>query len=206
MALTETQICNMALSRLGIKQYIASRSAGGVEADACDLYYDTTRDKLLESFDWPFARKRVTLSETLNTAPDEWDYEYTYPSGCLRPIMIPDGQVTSVKHDTVSQRGDKIPFEINNVSDVRVIHCDVEEAELIYIAQITDTTLFSEHFGHAFGWALAEELSWVLPVKQSLAERAITQAAKTKQDAIAHMLNSQQAGTQPDSVLISGRE
>lgn len=61
MELSETDICNMALKRIGAKALTDLEDDTSVEALHCQLQYPIVRDSLLESFIWPFAIKRETL-------------------------------------------------------------------------------------------------------------------------------------------------
>ena len=63
MPITQVQICNMALTHIGIKQLISSITDDNEEANMCDLYWDTALQNALNEGDWAFARQRVDLVE-----------------------------------------------------------------------------------------------------------------------------------------------
>ena len=63
---SKTDICNMALGRLGHKQTTAVLIAADSDPDAvqCNLFYEQTRDALLRSHWWRFAGARIRLVST----------------------------------------------------------------------------------------------------------------------------------------------
>lgn len=86
-------ICNNALAAVGSRSTIASLDEGSNEALQCRLQYESTRDTLLRSAPWGFAR-RVASGALLKTAtgispwdssqpPPPWQYQYAYPSDCI---------------------------------------------------------------------------------------------------------------------------
>lgn len=99
---SETTICNFALSQVGTRSTIASLTEDSNEARACNLWFDQTRDDMLQQAFWNFARKTATLSllkqspgtpgfvgpasatwSNVYPAPP-WQYQYAYPSDCLQ--------------------------------------------------------------------------------------------------------------------------
>ncbi len=62
--LSETSICNMSLGRLGALKIDDVESDGSVQAIQCRLHYESTRDALLRSHKWRFARTRIKLASS----------------------------------------------------------------------------------------------------------------------------------------------
>ena len=62
MALTEAEvsICNQSLGSIGAKQFTFG-DITSVQSIQCLLHFDQTRDALLRSFEWPFAKTRLRL-------------------------------------------------------------------------------------------------------------------------------------------------
>lgn len=69
MALDQTDICNLALTRIGWKTLISSIDDEGTEAAMCKLYYSHCLQMALTKADWNFARKRVALVEEAGDPP-----------------------------------------------------------------------------------------------------------------------------------------
>jgi hypothetical protein len=86
MSLNETKICNMALGRIGAKRIndYDDASERATEAILCRLHYETTRDSLLRSHWWRFARSRATLSRNTTDPDFEYSYAYDLPNDFLR--------------------------------------------------------------------------------------------------------------------------
>lgn len=168
MASSVIQICNTALARVGVKEFIEDLAEGSAEADACSALYPTARDSALTSLPWPFATKRTTLA--LAAGEDEregWEYVYAMPSDCLLARHIWSGE-------RAPSATSKIPFtiELNDAEDARIILCDKEDAELVYTAAITNSLLFPPLFVDALCWLLASELALPLSVRTDLRTQA----------------------------------
>lgn len=84
--MTETEICNMSLGRIGANRINDFQTSSSVEAIACRLIFWPTVNYLLESIDWPFARARAHLSESIDIPSFEWEHQFILPSDflCLR--------------------------------------------------------------------------------------------------------------------------
>jgi hypothetical protein len=92
-------LCNLALDRIGYPQAIGSLYEGSKAARVAIRLYGETRDALLSEFDWPFARKSVSLGNPLKTMPVtgyggsgwdpalypplNWIFSYAYPADCI---------------------------------------------------------------------------------------------------------------------------
>ena len=89
--MTETEICNMALGRLGAKRIsdFADTNEANLQSVQCRLHYVQTRDALLRSHWWRFARYRVQLSENTTAPTFEFDNAFDLPSDFLRLWIKP---------------------------------------------------------------------------------------------------------------------
>jgi len=93
---TEVQLCNLALSQLGVTEQIASVGTGtlaevtatGLKVDLCNQWYAYSRDEFLKAYPWRFARKFATLALADDGTGEIWRFEwanaYTYPTDCLQ--------------------------------------------------------------------------------------------------------------------------
>lgn len=147
---SEVEIVNLALSHLGSTARINSLSEDSEEAHHAQLIYPKARDALLRGHAWRFATKYQTLA-SLGNPPTHWDYAYQYPSDCLRALAI----VTTVEGD------DPVPFEVALApsGDSRTILCDLPQAQLKYIARVSNPNLYDPAFLVALSWLVAAELS-----------------------------------------------
>ena len=148
------KICNMALSECGAESTIESLSEDSEEARQCNLHYESCRDAVLRGKDWNFARQRVALAD-LGNPPDEWDYEYAYPTDCLNAREIIN----------YSDPDDPIAFEVAYNGSVKVIYTNQADAVLRYSARVSDPNLFDATFIEALVLALAVKV--VIPLTES---------------------------------------
>ena len=89
MAISEVQICSMALLKFGDLVITSITSPTNKQERACAIYYPIMRDKLLYAHPWNFAVKRADISAIqAATPPFEWDYAYTLPANCLRVLEL----------------------------------------------------------------------------------------------------------------------
>jgi hypothetical protein len=151
---TEARICNLALMRIGVTDFIDSLEEATTAAQVCKLAYPHCRDVVLSSFPWPFASQRATLAQVPSAERTGWQYGYAYPTGALRPVAIWSGSRAPTP-------GARIPFsyETNAAGTGSVIWTDLNEAEFIYTQRITDTGRFSSLFVDALAWRVAAELA-----------------------------------------------
>jgi hypothetical protein len=92
MAESTTSICNQSLARLGGRRIANYDDATDTKLEAvyCRLFFEQEAKALIKDHYWPFAKKRVQLSET--TAPAwQWDHAFLLPNDYLRTIMVYDG-------------------------------------------------------------------------------------------------------------------
>ncbi len=165
MAASVISICNMALARIGVSNFISSLTEASAEARACNLFYESMRDYALRDYQWSFANRRVTLADA-GTAPTNWEYKYGYPSDCLRARAIVVQGLATPRNDQ------RIPFEVANDNGVRVIYTNQAQAELQYTVRVEDPTLFDPMFVSALAYLLASEIAMPLAVQPKVAEQA----------------------------------
>jgi hypothetical protein len=150
---TEVSICSNALRRLG-DDPITSLTDDSERARLCNAFYEDARDACLRSHPWNFAITRASLTQLSDSPVYGYDYQYALPTDpyCLRVLAM--------------EYEDYI-FKVENFSTQgRVLLTDEETAKIIYIARITDTTLFDSLFVDTLITKLASDLAY--PVTNSL--------------------------------------
>jgi hypothetical protein len=198
---SKTAICNLALSNLGISQFIIDvdlPSEKSNQARTCRLWYDQCVQFALEDFDWNFARKRIPLAEIDTTPPSVWAKVYAYPSNCAAARYI---EVPGNRRPTIDER---IPFEVaseTNIDggDYKVIYTDVVQPVLVYTKLITDPNQFDAQFVMALSWLLAANIAMPLSVKPSLGAQAAANYQASKQTAIVKHFTEEEEGADPPS-------
>lgn len=116
---SDTEVANLALSKIGTRSTIASLTEDSNEARAINLVYENVRDQVLGMAFWNFAKKTVNLG-VLKAAPGAagststggptwspdwpappWLYEYAYPSDAIQVRMIMPQMTTGFPGDSV---------------------------------------------------------------------------------------------------------
>lgn len=153
---TETDICNMALGRIGAKRVTAAQITADtdVRAQHCNLHYAQTRDALLRSYWWRFAGARAELSTT-TTPTFEWAYAFSLPDDFLAFRSIYEDNATPTKSTVDSSQ-----FEGN------VIMWNDSSMSIRYTKQVTTVSSFEPLFIEAFVLHLA--LKFVMPLAQDV--------------------------------------
>lgn len=150
---SQTDICNLALSHIGISKEIANvTTERTAEANACRRFYDIVRESVLKDYSWPFATKIAALNLVEEDPNDEWAYSYRYPSDCLYARRILSGQ----RDDTELTR---VAYKITQDSQGILIFTDAENAELEYTLNVNDEDIYSSDFKLAFSYRLAHYIA-----------------------------------------------
>jgi|TARA_R100000455_G_C6269847_1_gene125537 hypothetical protein len=150
---TEVSICSNALRRLG-DDPITSLTDDTERARLCNAFYADARDACLRSHPWNFAITRASLAQLSATPVYGFDYQFALPTDpfCLRVLAM---------------EFEDYVFKVENLSTQgRVLLTDQETAKIIYIARVTDTTLFDSLFVDTLVAKLAADLAY--PVTNSL--------------------------------------
>jgi len=207
----EVNICNLALSHIGVFSKIQSLSESTKEARECNLLYATARNAVLEDLDWNFARKQMYLA-LLDETYTGWAYAYQYPTDCIIARKIfNEGEVDSntAGWDTDNKDNilDKVEFEIRASSnlDRRIILTNQEDAILLYTAKVTDVNMFSSQFIDALAWRLAAELAVPLRNKADLYKEMINHYLMKIIQVKAHNANEGHKGPEDINTFVRAR-
>ena len=167
---SDTGIVNMALSHVGSRSTVENfRTEKSEESVQARIWYDYSRQLVLEAYDWSFARKRRGLalhgdviSET-STDPlaGVWGFRYQYPADCIKARKI---QNPNAPPD------DAVPFEVETSLDgeEKTILTNLEDAVLVYTFDQQATELFSSMFVLALSHLLASLIGWSLTGKTQI--------------------------------------
>jgi len=197
--MTKVAICNFALARCGISEFIADIDEDTTEAKLCKQFYDTVLDAALVAFDWPFARKRAALDLDSVDPPDEWGYQYLLPPDVLRARFIAD----ALKVRRTDQR---IPFKLESSNGATRLLTDYEDPTLVYTYRITDPSKYPVAFSLYLGWALAAMVVFPLTKKQSLEKYISEKASFALGAALSTAYNEEQHPEPPESEFIAARD
>ena len=154
MAITSDEaICNIALRKLR-EQPIASLLEESEPARLCATLFEPARDALLMRHPSNFSMTRQQLTQQATAPLFEWDYEYLLPTSpfCLRAYAL--------WHNGAYR---KSGWQVENRAGQRVIVSNWDDdVYLLYIARITDASMFSASFVEALSDYLALQLAFPL--------------------------------------------
>lgn len=105
VALADADVCNMALSHLGLSTFITSINPpdpGSTAAKVCAFWYAKSRNFVLQSAPWNFAYTYIALASDGSQIPNQvsspvtgtpwafpgWRFAYQMPNDCLEPIAV----------------------------------------------------------------------------------------------------------------------
>lgn len=165
----DTDIGNMALSRLGTRATIADLTENSTEARQIGLWYATVRDELQSLVDWNFNRVSQALVAS-GTPPARWTASYAYPSDCLRMRRLDFGGARWVAGEAASG------FEIASNGSGTFLYCNEDQVTAVYAQRVIDTARFTPGFVLAFVDCLAAAVAHAITQKADLAERLARRA------------------------------
>jgi hypothetical protein len=151
---SELDICNMALSHLGVSVEIQDLAAErSKEAQACRRFYEPTRDEVLRDFDWSFARRREALAKVADDPDTYWSFSYRRPANALAIRSLPND--AGIRIDTSASR---VVFSEGSDATGELIFTDQIDAEVIYTVRETNAEKFPPDFVHALSLLLASKI------------------------------------------------
>lgn len=226
VALSDVDLCNMALSNLGISLGIQSLNDQTAEGKACKFWYAKTRDQLLKYAPWNFAFFNQALATDGSIVPNSlfaypgWTYSYQYPNDCLQAIAVVTvyGQRLGTYYWSsywgfpfpANYGGfPKIPFKVVQSTaspGQKAILTDIPApAYLLYIREVTDTSLFDPLFCDAFSWLLAAKVAGPLRIAVEKVQAANQMAHSACLSALAQCMNEAQQDCERVSPSIAVR-
>lgn len=153
--LTQEQFQSAVQAHIGLVS--ASASDNHRANRLIDANEDVSRKYVLESYNWNFAIKRVSLT-TPTTAPAfGFTRAFVPPADMLRPLGLNDP--TGPRHNYTSattQTGYEWKLEGGSILT------DLTQVDLYYVADITDYTAWDAAFMHAHGLHLASLVAYAL--------------------------------------------
>jgi len=161
--MNKTDICNIALSRIGNAANVSSIDPpeASAEAEHCAKFYDISRKLMLESFNWSFAVKHVDLGLVAESVND-YQYVYALPSDLIKLISVyEDGGTFEPLNQEwlIGQYGKEYYGHTTEMHNgVKSVFCNFLDCKIKYIFDQQDTTSFSSHFVEALSWLLAHYL------------------------------------------------
>lgn len=195
-------LCNMALSHLGVGKEIASLDTErSEEAAACRRFYDQVIEETQRDFAWSFTSVIDDLALVSSNPNEEWAYAYRYPSACKRFRRILSG----ARNDS---RQSRVPHRIIKDGSGQLILTDMVSAKGEWYELVTDPTKFPPDYKMAASFLLAFYIAPRVtggdPFK--LGERAGRMYQAWIEKARSNNENEQQPDEEPEAENIRARE
>lgn len=90
MATSKTQICNLALSKIGEERIQDIDESGSENARVCKLHYEGALRSLLRMAPWGFATTRAQLTRSTTAPAFGWSYQFPLPTNYIQVLEAND--------------------------------------------------------------------------------------------------------------------
>ena len=192
----DTAICNMALARIGISQFMDDVATDATMSGVvCRKFYADALERTLGEGVWQFLQKTVELAASGSGTLD-WAYRYTYPSDCVQAETVTGSRATylSEYYMPTGVVSSDVPFALaqNEAGSGQSILCNVSPAYLTYAGRVSNPALFPWLFKSAVAWALAVEIASPLSAAPNMAANAEKAYRIAVADALSNDGNEQQ--------------
>ena len=183
MAGSIVDIANKGLTYLGANP-ITALTDDTVEGRAINRIHEQSRQYCLRDHPWNFAMTRVALAA--DTTSPVWDYtnSFPWPSDCLRII-----QVDTTEEWAVEGR--------NIVTDAAA------PLNILYIADVTDTSVYDAKFTEAYAMRLASDVAYELTASQTVVASASAAYSTLIQEA--RLVDAQESTSASEDTWLSAR-
>lgn len=199
MYTSEVDLWNLALTVLGISTRIQATTERSKEAATFRDIYEGLRDTALRDFDWPFARRYLTLQQVAQQPNAEWQFSYRVPPNVLavRYLVNPAGRNLTPG----------IPFDLVSDDTGMLVLTDQDAAVAVVTTGITDVSKFPPDFGSTLALLLAGMGGTRIAGGDiaGLATRALQLYANRIGVTRANAFNEAQHDPPPDSDFITAR-
>ena len=145
------QLCNQALSHLGITTPITTLVDSSRESDSCTRFLSMSLDDVLQEFNWPFAKVVESLDKMPQTVLT-WDYLYTYPSSAVNVWAVFDEGTTDTRFHQ--------DFEVVYLEGTtKAIASNNNTAYAEYTKRVVDPSIWSSKFVKSVSYYLAAQMA-----------------------------------------------
>ena len=183
MAGSIVDIANKGLTYLGANA-ITALTDDTVEGRAINRIHEQSRQYCLRDHPWNVAMPRVSLAA--DTTSPVWEYTnlFPWPSNCLRII-----EVDTTEEWAVEGR--------NIVTDAAA------PLNILYIADVTDTSIYDAKFTEAYAMRLASDVAYEITSSQTVVASASAAYATLIQEA--RLVDAQETTSASEDTWLSAR-
>ena len=158
-------ICNLSLTELKTDPIESLDQEGSTTAELCKRHYDLTRQKILRSHVWNFAKSELSLARATNATSVSFPDVYPLASAYIRLISIGDVLVGSKRCD----------FDIRSVlvdsaykTSIVIDNNGGATLDIVLIRNVTSVSEFDALFTVLFKFELAAAIAPGLTLKPSV--------------------------------------
>ena len=164
--LGKTEICNIALRRIGVRPVNNVDSDTSTAATEIKAVWDLAVQAVLRVQEWNFATKVTPLAELSNESVLGWDHIYIYPADCAIIWSVEDA--VSIRSASVQHKWKAL---LSPDTNTPVIATDVDGAYAKYTAVVTDPTKWDSVYVDALAWRLAYDVCQRLVSNSSMFQK-----------------------------------
>lgn len=158
MAVTKTDIVNLASTHLGERRYTDPFTDTSPTAELLSFRYDFSRKEVLRSHTWGCAKKDVSLSEDATAPEHTWSKRFLVPQESLRLVNIANTDLNDLHYKE---------YELK----AQYIHTDLAAPlKITYIRDEDDTSLFDSMLTESIALHLAASCSIAITDDKGLSQ------------------------------------
>lgn len=205
---TDLDMANMALGLIGqdtVSSLTPPTSLNNKVVNSIVQFLPAVKEGSLRARDWHCARKRAALAAVANESMDEWRFAYATPDDCLAVRRMVDDR----RWVTGWVNWSRSPFAWEVRSDgKRILYTNVENAKIVYTANITDVNRWDRLLFNAATGLLASRLGSAFSRDIKLAEKFLQDAFREFDEAVgvdeAESTREQETSTDFTDVRLGG--
>ena len=158
MAVTSTDIVNLAATHLGERRFADPFTNTNPTAELLSFRYDFSRREVLRSHTWGAAKVDISLSADATAPTHTWARRFLVPQDSLRLVNIGNTDLEDLHYREWELKG-------------QYIHTDLTAPlKITYIQDITDTSLFDALLVESIALHLASTCAIAITDDRGLAE------------------------------------
>jgi hypothetical protein len=169
MAVTTTQVANLAFGWLGVAPVADIDTDTGRPAELMRGQFTLIRDAVLEDRDWSFAMARAQVTKSGTVPAFDYPAQYPLPAGCLRVVEVKDpsnsGSIDAFAAAIYPDDG--APMDWVKEGDFLLAQSTAAKLNVRFIQSVASPTSWSPAFVQAFAARLASDLA--VPICQDRA-------------------------------------
>lgn len=181
MAISDVDICNLALLKVGAKSKIDSLIEDSENARHCNQFYAPVRDAVLRGHPWNCAEHRRIITSLADAPVFGYDHQFQLPANpyCLRVLQVGEDKDQPTKWKVAGRR----------------LLYNESTAKLKYTKRITNTNDFDPLLVDAIVLSLAIKLAMPLAQSQSLVDSLVKELELISLP-LARSIDAQEAGAE----------